>query len=187
MHNNEKNITTNDMRFFQNDLLTDLKKLELQINGKVSNIKQTLSSKTSEYDSKFKKIFGNITELISQLAVRKYDNDRVEELLSIQNKFSEQILENQSKISIIEKHLEESIFKYDKIILDNLQLPGIVGINCKFLNFKMFFEYINNELKLNQKYKEKEQTSLKAFQEKMSFWSYCQKISIILKPRQQAS
>ena len=40
MHN-EKNITKNDMRFFQNDMLTDLKKLELQINNKVSNINQT--------------------------------------------------------------------------------------------------------------------------------------------------
>ena len=67
MHN-DKNITKNDMRFFQNDLLTDLKKLELQINSKITNINQTLSSKTNEYDSKIKKIFENISELISQLA-----------------------------------------------------------------------------------------------------------------------
>ena len=155
------------MRFFQNDMLTDLKKLELQINSKVSNINQTLSSKTNEYDSKFKKISENITELISQLAERKYDNDRVEELLSIQNKFSEQIIENQSRISIIDKHLEESIFRYDKMILENLQLPGIIGNSCKFKNCRMFFENIYNELKLNQKYKEQEQTLLKGFQEKV--------------------
>ena len=46
MHN-ENNITKTDMRFFQNDMLTDLKKLELQINSKVSNINQTLSKKTN--------------------------------------------------------------------------------------------------------------------------------------------
>ena len=166
MHN-DKNITKNDMRFFQNDLLTDLKKLELQINSKITNINQTLSSKTNEYDSKIKKIFENISELISQLAERKYDNDRVEELLSIQNKVSEQIIENQSRISIIDKHLEESIFKYDKLILENLQLPGIIGISCKFKNCRMFFENIYNELKSNQKYKEQEQTIIKAFQEKV--------------------
>ena len=49
----EKNITHNDMRFFQNDLLNDLKKLELQLNGRVSGINQTLLTKISEYDAKF--------------------------------------------------------------------------------------------------------------------------------------
>ena len=155
------------MRFFQNDMLTDLKKLELQINNKVSNINQTLAKKTNEYDSKFIKISENISGLISQLATRKYDNERVEELLSIQNKFSEQIIENQNRISIIDKHLEDSIFRYDKIILDNLQLPGIIGNSCKFQNCRMFFENIYNELKINQKYKEKEQAIIKAFQEKV--------------------
>ena len=92
-----KNITKTDMRFFQNDMLTDLKKLELQINGKISNISQTISSKSIEYDSKFTKISENITELIGQLASRKFDNERVEELLNIKDKLNEQIIENQSR------------------------------------------------------------------------------------------
>ena len=166
MHD-DKNITKNDMRFFQNDLLTDLKKLELQINSKVSNINQTLSTKTNEYDSKINKIFENINELISQIAERKFDNERVEELLGMKNKFAEQIIENQSRISIIDKNLEDSIFKYDKIILDNLQVPGIIGISCKFKNCRMFFETVYNELKLNQKFKEEEQNIFKVFQEKV--------------------
>ena len=164
---NEKSITKNDMRFFQNDLLTDLKKLELQINSKVSNVNQTLSTKINEYDSKINKIFENINELISQITERKFDHERVEELISMNNKFGEQIKENQSRISIIDKNLEDSIFKYDKIILDNLQVPGIIGISCKFKNCRMFFETIYNELKLNQKYKEEEENILKVLQEKV--------------------
>ena len=124
----EKNITHHDMRFFQNDLLNDMKKLELQLNGRISGINQTLLTKTSEYDSKFIKIFENVTELISQMAERKYDNDRVEELIKMRNKFSDQIIENQSRISIIDKTLENALFKYDKIILDNLKVPGLIGV-----------------------------------------------------------
>ena len=79
----EKNITKNEMRFFQNDMLTDLKKLELQINNKINNMNQTLSTKSSEFDTKFTKIFDNISDIITKLTERKYDNERIEELISI--------------------------------------------------------------------------------------------------------
>ena len=165
--NEVKNITKKDMRFFQNDLLTDLKKLELQINSKVSNMNQLLVSKISEYDSKFTKIFENITELISQIAERKYDNDRIEELLSLKNKFNEQLTENQTRISLNEKNLEDALFKYDKIVLENLHLPGIIGIGCKFKNCRLFFEKVYNELKNNEKYKEQTQVDIASFSDKV--------------------
>ena len=165
--NEVKNITKKDMRFFQNDLLTDLKKLEIQISSKVSNMNQLLLSKTSEYDSKFTKIFENMTELIAQIAERKYDNERVEQLLSLKNRFSEQLTENQTRISLTEKNLEDALFKYDKIVLENLQLPGIIGIGCKFKNCRVFFEKVYNELKNNEKYKEQAQVEIASFSDKV--------------------
>ena len=102
------------MRFFQNDLLNDLKKLELQVNSRITSINQLLTTKMSDYDSKFEKMSENIAELISQIAQRKYDADRVEELISMKNKFSDQIIENQSKIARIDKTLESSLSKYLK-------------------------------------------------------------------------
>ena len=165
--NADKNITKNEMRFFQNDVLTDLKKLELQINTKIANISQTLLTKTNEYDTNFNKVFENITELISRVSARKYDNERIEELLNLKNKFEGQIIENQSRISIIDKNLQDSNFKYDQVFLDNLQVPGLIGISCKFKNCRMFFESVNKELYLNQKYKEQTQKLLKEFQSKV--------------------
>ena len=162
-----KNITKNEMLFFQNDMLTDLKKLELQIESKITNMSQTLLSKTNEYDLKITKISDNIKQLISQIAARKFDNERIEELLSLKNKFSEQIMENQNRIIIIDKTLDNSIYKYDKLIIDNLQVPGLIGTGCIFKNCRLFFENIYNELKVNLKNKEQDQTLIKNFQEKI--------------------
>ena len=148
----EKNITHNDMRFFKNDLLNDLKKLELQLNGRVSGINQTLLTKISEYDAKFVKVIENVTELVSQMAERKYDHERVEELMKMRNKFSDQIIESQSRISIIDKTLENALFKYDKIILDNLNVPGLIGVGSKFKNCAVFFKFLENEYQINQKF-----------------------------------
>ncbi len=165
--NEDKNITHTDMRFFQNDLLNDLKKLELQLNGKIAGINQLVLTKVGDYDSKFTKIFENITELINQLAKRKFDNDRVEELLQMRNKFSDQIIENQSRITIIDKSLEKALFRYDKIILDNLSVPGLIGVGSKFKNCASFFKYVDNEMQINQKFKEEGSTNLKTLTEKV--------------------
>ena len=165
--NEDKNITHNDMRFFQNDLLNDMKKLELQLDGKIAGINQILLTKMGDYDSKFTKIFENIRELISQMAERKYDNDRVEELLKIRNKFSDQIIESQSRISIIDKTLENALFKYDKIILDNLTVPGLIGVGCKFKNCASYFKFWDNEYQTNQKYKEEGVNNLRSLSDKV--------------------
>ena len=85
----------------------------------------------------------------------------------MKNKFEGQIIENQSRISIIDKNLQDSNFKYDQVFLDNLQVPGLIGISCKFKNCRMFFESVNKELYLNQKYKEQTQKLLKEFQSKV--------------------
>ena len=163
----EKNITPNDMRFLQNELLNDMKKLELQLNGKVASINQLLLTKMGDYDTKFTKIFENITELISQMAERKYDNERVEELLKMRNRFSDQIIENQSRLSIIDKSLEKALFRYDKIIVDNLSVPGLIGVGSKFKNCASFFKYIDNEMQINQKFKEEGTSNLKVLTEKV--------------------
>ena len=163
----EKNITHNDMRFFQNDLLNDLKKLELQLNGRVTGINQTLLTKTSEYDAKFVKVIENVTELVSQMAERKYDHERVAELIKMRNKFSDQIIENQSRISIIDKTLENALFKYDKIILDNLSVPGLIGVGSKFKNCAAFFKFLENEYQINQKFKEEGLLNFKSLSDKI--------------------
>ena len=163
----EKGVTKNEMIFFQNDILTDIKKMEIQTNNKITNINQTLLSKINEYDTKFSKVFENITELVSIVSSRKFDNERIEDLLSMKDKFSDQIYQNQSHLSTLEKSLENSIYRYDRAILDNLQVPGIIGVSCKYKNCRMFFEEMYEELKTIKKFKEEEKAAMKSFQDKI--------------------
>ena len=90
--NEDKNITQNDMRFFQNEVLNYQKKLEIQFDSRITGINQLLLTKTSEYDSKISRLFENVTELIAQMAKRKFENERVEDLLKMKNKFNDQII-----------------------------------------------------------------------------------------------
>jgi len=163
----EKGVTKNEMIFFQNDILTDIKKMEIQTNNKLTSINQTLLSKINEYDTKFSKVFENITELVSVISSRKFDDERIEDLLSMKTKFSDLIYQNQSHLSTLEKSLENSIYRFDRAIIDNLQVPGIIGVSCKYKNCRMFFEEMYEELKTIKKFKEEEKAAMKTFQDKI--------------------
>jgi len=55
---------------------------------------------------------------------------------------SQQLISNhEMKVNTIGKELKESIKKYDKIFLDNLHLPSIIGDNnCRFRSLREFIE-----------------------------------------------
>ena len=54
-----------------------------------------------------------------------------------------------------------------KIILDNLSVPGLIGVGSKFKNCASFFKYVDNEMQINQKFKEEGSTNLKTLTEKV--------------------
>ncbi len=51
--------------------------------------------------------------------------------------------------------------------MDNLHVPGIIGVGCKFKNCRTFFEEMYEELKATKKFKEEEKATMKSFQEKV--------------------
>ena len=53
------------------------------------------------------------------------------------------------------------------IIVENLSLPGLVGMNCKYKNFKEFLQFIFNEIKATNAFKEQQVTNFKKYQEKL--------------------
>ena len=147
-------VTKNEIRFIQNDMLCDVKKLEDTLSNKLYNVTEQLSNKENEYNTKFTKVSDNINELLSLIVKRKLDNEKIEELLNMKSKIEEQLMENKTKLTMLSRNLDNALYKYDRIILDNLEVPGIIGAGCKYRNCKSFFENIFEELKSVHVFKE---------------------------------
>ena len=162
-----ENVSKNDFLFFQNDILKDIKKIESTMNTKISQINQTIISKINEHESKISRITDNINELLSIYASRKHDNENIEQLLNMRRTINDSLLDCKTQINLINRSLNNAISKYDSIIVDNLSLPGIVGMNCKFKNFREYLEYIYNELKANNLFKEQQLLNAKRYKEKL--------------------
>ena len=162
-----ENISKNDFLFFQNDILKDIKILESTMNNKISQINQTIVTKINEHDSKISKLTENINELLSIYTSRKHDNENIEELLKMRQTINDSLLDCKTQINLVNRCVNNAISKYDTIIIDNLSLPGIVGISCKFKNLREYLEFIYSELKANNLFKEQQLLDTKKYKEKL--------------------
>ena len=160
-------ISKNDFLFFQNDILKDIKNLESTMNNKITQLAQTWTSKVGDHDSKINRLSDNINELLSINASHKHDNQRIEELLKMKGTLSDSLLDCRTQINLINRSMNNAISKYDTIIVENLSLPGLVGMNCKYKNFKEFLQFIFNEIKATNAFKEQQVTNFKKYQEKL--------------------
>ena len=159
-------MSETNMIYFKNEILTDINALENSINKKIMKLNNFLKSNIEENKTKFTKMSNAISELIEIVSDRKNDNEKREELLEMKNRIWAHINDNKNKILTITKDIKDTIFRYDRIIIDNLEMPGIVGTKCKFKNMKEFFQFAYSEIVFekafreqlnlgNQKYKEK--------------------------------
>ena len=161
----QNNIT--NMIYFKNEILEDVKKIETSLNNKISQITKLIKTNSEEYDSKFSKITINITDLISKISTRNHDIEKGNDLLNTKNDIIAQINQNKNKLDNIKRELQSAIFKYDRAILDNLDIPGIVGYNGKYKTMRTFFEDIYKEVKAGQLFREQQTLGNNKYKEKI--------------------
>jgi len=77
------------------------------------------------------------------------------------NKTNDQIITHEIRINNLSQDFIKSVQKYDKIYLDNLELPGYIGKFAKFKNCQSFFDFLIREIDKINLYKEKNNLDIK--------------------------
>lgn len=165
--NNSNDKVRNDFLFFQNEILTDVKKVETRINEKISQTTDFIDQQNQKIENKFKEINSRFESLLNQMK-EKDTTPKFEALLQqIKHKIDENISKMEIKLNLLDKDLSDSCFKYDKVITNNLKVPGLIGSSCPYDSLKPFLEYINRKISELLKTKDKQNLDLKKYKEKM--------------------
>ena len=139
-------LSKKDFIYFQNEILQDIKKVESKLNEKIgsiySYIQEISISNEKRYDS-----INSIVKKLSDNNFEKTEEKILSQIERLKKKIEDTTLNNNSKISIMQKDLSNACFKYDKIVLDNLKVNGLIGDGCPYKNLKLFIEYINKKIK----------------------------------------
>ena len=161
------NINRNDFLFFQNEVFKDMKDLEKKINEKINVITTNIKSNKEVLDNNYSRINEKISQIMVIIESPEKKMKIEEKLNSFQKRLDDILFANKAKMAMIEKSINDITFKYDKIFLDNLTVPGIIGTACPFQNLSSFFEYSFKKIKELLQEKEKQNTDLKSYKEKL--------------------
>ena len=82
-------------------------------------------------------------------------------------KTNNQLISHEICLNNLREDYTKSIQKYDKIYLDNLELPGYIGKYAKYKNCQVFFEEVIKELNKLNSYREKNIIDLKTYKDKL--------------------
>ena len=169
-------ITKNDLMFFQNEVFIDLKNIETSVNTRMNKLTENIENISKEYNQKFNDFSNKIKDLVQLVTEINVDHDKIEVLYKNKDKIKDELTESKTRFYQYKKQIDSSLYKYDRIIIDNLEVPGLIGYNCKFNNLKNFLEFANGELGNLKLFKNQEIGELKIIKDK--FDKISQKLEI---------
>ena len=147
-------VTYQDLIIFKEELLKDLRNYKNKITANINN-------EFGRYNGLLEKSNQNLNyyEKEKALLMTKIEFTQEKEKLffDLSNKNNElknEVMINQVHITACRKDIDDSCYKYDQIISDNLLVPGLIGKSCKYQNLKEYILYnkeeINNALFANR-------------------------------------
>ena len=167
-----------DILFFKNDILKDLKILETKLNMKFEGQSSLIKDNLNKYDAKMESITGKISTLGSQILTNTSLKEKVDELYEFKKNIKDNFLMQDIKIDSLMKDLNNAINRYDNILLESVIYSSIIGPNGKFKNFHELIDFILLNINQLNNYKEKNNFDLKSYKKKMETVSQNLKVQI---------
>lgn len=133
-------VTGADMMKLQENIFKKFYDIEKNVLDKINYMEIKYDKKFQSMENSFDSHNIRINDINSNISQLKLNVDKLPETFKRIDSLCEDGFKNSIKLKSLSTELSNAISKYDKIYLDNLVLPGIIGENCRFKSMK---EYID--------------------------------------------
>ena len=141
-----EDITRKDLNIFENEILKDIKLMEEKLNEKITKISTSSQNSILLMEQKYENTKVKIEEIMNILESQNVIDKVNKRLDKFNSKLEEKIALYNTKISTFEKDLSNACFKYDKIFLNNISSPGLIGDGCPYPSMKVFLKFVNDKI-----------------------------------------
>lgn len=149
-------------------LLSLIKKIESKIDSHIiSNAVNNNDTEITSHQKELNSLSTKFDSISSQFTTIKLKIEKIDELSSFSLKANDLLTTHEIRINNIMKDLSNSKYKYDKIFLDNLIVPGFIGDFCTYKNLKEYLDANIKEMSMLANYKEKTSIDLKQYKDKL--------------------
>ena len=156
----ELNLFRDDiLQYFKENFQDYSKKLHLYTT-KINKIEKNFEQYANTLNKNYTNIINSQANLNSKL-------DKIKDYESFYNQTNDKLISHEIRLNNIRDDLSKATQKYDKIYLDNLELPGYIGRCAKYKNCQIFFNDVIKEINSLNQFKEKNIIDLKSYKDKL--------------------
>ena len=153
MNNNSNNVSIinpetssikQDILFFKNDVLKEIRKFEEKLNKKLTEQALANNTQNENYEKKLDFLSTKLAYISGTISDNSNLSEKFNKFEFFKTKVEDKFFGLTSRLNNFEREIKESIIKIEKIIDENLNYPGILGSNAKFVNLRFFIDFIMN-------------------------------------------
>ena len=160
-------VTQNDLMYFKEEILGNLKRMENKVNEKIEMMTKMVDNKLSPYNSKFDEMKNKIFDLSNLISNDKSSTEKIAKLLEFKAKADDKLQSHELSINQCNRDIANATYKYDRVLLENFMIPGLLGANCKYPTMKSFIESCINQLSQLNTFKDRNTLDLKSYKDKL--------------------
>ena len=158
-----------ELNKFQDEILSFFKERDKYYTDLISKYKNRIEISEKNYENLANHLKLNYKEILSSQASLNNRLDKFNTYDAFVAKTNDNLTSHEIRINNLREDYTRTVQKYDKIYLDNLELPGYIGRCAKYKNCQLFFEDVIKEINKFNNYKEKNNIDLKTYKEKLEF------------------
>ena len=152
---NPKNISSNIIQNLKEEILFDLRQLENKLTDQINKKWYQIESTNNSLLERISLMMDNNKEMFDSITLQKINLEKISDYEPFKNKIEAMVTSHEIRINSILNDIFNFRAKYDKIISDNLVLPGFIGPSCQY---KSISEFLYNQIMESAKTKsEREQ------------------------------
>ena len=153
-----------DLMQFKDEMLKNLREMELKIMNKVNKNQENFSSNLDTLSSSINSLQLSTNSMVDEITEQKLNINKIFSIESDLKKFNTSLTTQEKKINDFLIEITYLRDRFEKSLADSLLVPGYIGKNCKYNNFVDYI--INttkeiNRLKSEKDYDKKENREMK--------------------------
>ena len=133
----------------RNEMLNEIRSLESKINTQMNANKAESLLNLEEINKKIKHLTDDNKSLLEMIISYKIKGEKIFEFDNFRKKVDDMLIAHEVRINNASEEMKAMKTKYDKIVVDNLEVPGFIGASCQYKNLSEYLTInINDTVKL---------------------------------------
>ena len=140
-------MANKEMYLFKDEIYCKIRELEIKFIAELSKKNTQINVNLTSFNEKVNSILESNKKMIESLTSQKYNFEKIEELESGKKFMNDILTSHKIKINNIYAEINKMKYRYEKMLSENIIIPGYVGPGCDLKNLGEFIIFSIKDIK----------------------------------------